>query len=91
MHYLFLVALAFMLSLPVAAQDFEKAEEATQRGDYTTTLREWRLLAEKSVRQCPACGNNFVTVLTPGRRRTLAADVRKRGARESLTDLVAKF
>ena len=47
MHYLFLVALAFMLSLPVAAQDFEKAEEATQRGDYTTALREWRLLAEQ--------------------------------------------
>ena len=47
MRCLIIVALAFMLSLPVAAQDFEKAEEAFERGDYATALRELRRLAEQ--------------------------------------------
>ncbi len=46
MRYLIAAALAVMLSLPVAAQDFEKGDDAMKRGDYETALREWRLLAE---------------------------------------------
>ncbi len=46
-HLLTVAALAVMLALPVAAQDFEKGVEAVQRGDYATALREWRPLAEQ--------------------------------------------
>ena len=35
MRYLIISALAFMLSLPVAAQDFEKGLQAFDRGDYS--------------------------------------------------------
>ncbi len=34
MRYLIISVSAFMLSLPVAAQDFEKGVEAFKRGDY---------------------------------------------------------
>ncbi len=34
MRYLIISVFAFMLSLPVAAQDFQKGLEALQRGDY---------------------------------------------------------
>ncbi len=34
MRHLFVIVVAVMLSLPVAAQDFEKGFEALQRGDY---------------------------------------------------------
>ncbi len=47
MRCLIIAALALMLSLPVAAQDFEKGREAYQRDDYATALREWRPLAEQ--------------------------------------------
>ena len=47
MRYLLVAALAVMLALPVAAQDFEKGLEAYDRGDYATALREWRPLAEQ--------------------------------------------
>ena len=33
MRYLIIAALAFMLSLPVAAQDYQKGYEAALRGD----------------------------------------------------------
>ncbi len=46
MRCLLIAVLAFMLSLPVAAQDFEKGRDAAHRGDYATALREWRVLAE---------------------------------------------
>ena len=36
-----------MLSLPVAAQDYQKGVEAHDRGDFATALREWRPLAEQ--------------------------------------------
>ncbi len=47
MRYLLATALAVMLALPVAAQDFQKGYVAYQRGDYATALREWRPLAEQ--------------------------------------------
>ena len=47
MRYLIISALAFMLSLPVAAQDFGKGWAAYKRGDYAVALREWRPLAER--------------------------------------------
>ena len=47
MRHLRIVALAVVLALPVAAQDFEKGLEAYQRGDYETALREFRPLAEQ--------------------------------------------
>ena len=47
MRYLLATALAVMLALPVAAQDFQKGFEAYQRGDYATALWEWRPLAEQ--------------------------------------------
>ena len=51
MRHLFVIAVAVMLSLPVAAQDFGKGEEAYERGDYSTALREWRPLAEQGEAQ----------------------------------------
>ncbi len=47
MRCLFIAALAFMLALPVAAQDFQKGVQAFQRGGYATALREFRPLAEQ--------------------------------------------
>ena len=47
MRYLITAVLAFMLSLPVAAQDYQKGVEAHDRGDFATALREWRPLAEQ--------------------------------------------
>ena len=47
MRYLVVFTLALTLALPVAAQDFEKGEEAYKRGDFAATLREWRPLAEQ--------------------------------------------
>ena len=47
MRYLIISVLAFMLALPVAAQDYQKGLEAARRGDYATALREWRPLAEQ--------------------------------------------
>ena len=47
MRYLLAAALAVMLALPVAAQDFQNGVEAFRRGDYATALREWRPLAER--------------------------------------------
>ena len=47
MRHLLAAALAVMLSLPVAAQDFNKGGEAYLRGDYETALREWGPLAEQ--------------------------------------------
>ena len=47
MRFLFAAVLAFMLSLPVAAQDFWKGWAAYGRGDYATALREWRPLPEQ--------------------------------------------
>ena len=43
-----IVALAFLtaLSLPVSAQDFQKGLAAYKAGDYATTLKEWKPLAE---------------------------------------------
>ncbi len=49
MRYLIIVALAVVLALPVAAQNFEKGMEAYQRGDYAAALREWRPLAEQGL------------------------------------------
>ena len=46
MRHLLVIAVAIMLSLPVAAQDYEKGRDAAHRGDYATALREWRALAE---------------------------------------------
>ena len=46
MRCLFIV-LAFMLSLPVVAQDFEAGMAAYKRGDYAMALREWLPLAEQ--------------------------------------------
>ena len=46
MRCLFIV-LAFLLSLPVAAQDFEAGMAAYKRGDYAMALREWLPLAEQ--------------------------------------------
>ncbi len=42
MRCLIISVLAFMLSLPVAAQDFEKALNAYIRGDYAAALSEYR-------------------------------------------------
>ena len=50
MRYLIISVLAFMLSLPVAAQDFQKGVEAYERGDYATALREFRSMANSSSR-----------------------------------------
>ena len=47
MRCLIIAALAFMLSLPVAAQDFEAGMAAYKRGDYAMALREWLPLAEQ--------------------------------------------
>ena len=47
MRFLFAAVLAFMVSLPVAAQDFWKGWAAYGRGDYATALREWRPLPEQ--------------------------------------------
>ena len=47
MRHLFVIAVAIMLSLPVAAQDYEKGLEAYERGDYATALREWQPLAKQ--------------------------------------------
>ena len=47
MRCLIIAALALMLSLPVAAQDFWKGAKAHTRGDYATALRELRPLAER--------------------------------------------
>ncbi len=47
MRCLIIVTLAFMLSLPVAAQDFEAGMAAYKRGDYAMALREWLPLAER--------------------------------------------
>ena len=47
MRYVLATALAVMLALPVAAQDFQKGFEAYQRGEYATALSEWRPLAEQ--------------------------------------------
>ena len=47
MRYLLVAALAVILALPVAAQDFQKGFEAYQRGDYATALEEWRPLADQ--------------------------------------------
>jgi hypothetical protein len=47
MRHLLAVALAAMLALPVAAQDYNKGVDAIERGDYATALREWRPLAEQ--------------------------------------------
>ncbi len=47
MRYLYFAALAFMLSLPAAAQDFDKGKAALDRGDYATAQKELRPLAEQ--------------------------------------------
>ena len=47
MRCLVISALAFMLSLPVAAQDFQKGLEAYERGDYATALQVLRPLAKQ--------------------------------------------
>ena len=47
MRHLFVIALAVMLAMPVAAQDFDKGWTASKRGDYATAMREWRPLAEQ--------------------------------------------
>ena len=47
MRQMIIIALTFMLSLPVTAQDFQEGMEAYQRNDYVATLREWRPLAEQ--------------------------------------------
>lgn len=47
MRYLFLVAVAFTLCPPVAAQNFEMGTKAYQSNDYETALREWRPLAKQ--------------------------------------------
>ncbi len=39
--------LAFLGTAPATAQDYQKGLAAAKRGDYTTTLREWRPLAEQ--------------------------------------------
>ena len=62
MRCLFAAVLAFMLSLPVAAQDSAKAAQAWLRGDYTTALREWRPLAEQGY----AVAQYFLGVATIG-------------------------
>ena len=49
MRYLLVAALAAILSLPVAAQDYKKGMEAYGRGDYATALRELRPLAEQGL------------------------------------------
>jgi len=41
------IALMLMLSLPVVAQDFDAAIEAYDSGDYATSVRIWRSLAEQ--------------------------------------------
>ena len=47
MRCLLIAILAFMLTLPVAAQDFEAGMAAYKRGDYAMALREWLPLAEQ--------------------------------------------
>ncbi len=47
MRCLVICVLAFMLALPVAAQDFEAGMGAYKRGDYAMALREWLPLAEQ--------------------------------------------
>ncbi len=47
MRHMIIIALTFMLSLPVTAQDFQEGMEAYQRNDYAAALREWRPLAEQ--------------------------------------------
>ena len=47
MRHLLVIAVAIMLSLPVAAQDFEAGMAAYKRGDYAMALREWLPLAEQ--------------------------------------------
>ena len=47
MRYLLITVLAFLLALPVAAQNFEKGLDRFFLGDYAAALREWRPLAEQ--------------------------------------------
>ena len=39
--------LSFMAFTPVAAQDWDKGNDAFEAGDYATALKEWRPLAEQ--------------------------------------------
>ena len=47
MRHLLAAALAVMLALPAAAQDFEAGQAAYKRGDYAAALKEWLPLAEQ--------------------------------------------
>lgn len=41
------VVVLLLLTMPAAAQDFEKGLQAYQRGDFAAALKEWRPLAEQ--------------------------------------------
>lgn len=52
-------ALAVVLAVPVAAQDFDEGLAAYERGDYATALQVWRPLAE----QCSAAAQYRLGVM----------------------------
>ena len=41
-----LISFLLIIAVPVTAQDFNKGLAATQAGDWTTALKEWKPLAE---------------------------------------------
>ena len=51
MRCLLISVFAFMISLPVAGQDYAKALEAYQNGDHATALQQWTVFMPVHVTQ----------------------------------------